>query len=105
MKGRRGKHAQEPKEAVVGAASKAPRVKTREGSFEGKKAAARADKCARGGGIHIKPSHEGLLRKNLGVKAGKKIPAEKLEKAKHSKDPAIRKRATFAENAKHWNHG
>jgi len=105
MKGRRGKRAQELKEAVVGAASKAPRAKIREGSFEGKKAAVRADKCARGGGIRIKPSHKGLLHKNLGVKTGKKIPVEKLEQAKHSKDPAIRKRATFAENAKHWNHG
>jgi hypothetical protein len=59
---------------------------------------------ARGGGIHIKPSHKGLLHKNLHVAAGSKIPAGKLAKAKHSSDPAVRKRAVFAENAKHWHH-
>ncbi len=38
------------------------------------------------------------------------MPAEigrheaKIEKAKHSASPALRKEATFAENAKHWNH-
>ena len=54
--------------------------------------------------IKIKPSHEGLLHKNLGVAADKPIPAAKLEAAKHSESAAVRKRATFAENAKHWNH-
>lgn len=57
-----------------------------------------------GGGIHIKPSHKGLLHKDLGVAAGHKIPAKKLAKAEHSSDPAVRKRAVFAENAKHWKH-
>lgn len=55
--------------------------------------------------IKIKKSHEGLLHKNLGVAAGKPIPEAKLEKAKHSKSAAVRKRATFAENAKHFHHG
>jgi hypothetical protein len=54
--------------------------------------------------IHIKKSHEGLLHKNLGVPQGKPIPSGKLASAKNSADPAVRKRATFAENAKHWNH-
>lgn len=54
--------------------------------------------------IHIKESHKGLLHKDLGVAKGQPIPEKKLEKAKHSEDPAVRKRATFAENAKHWNH-
>lgn len=54
--------------------------------------------------IHIKKSHEGLLHKNLGVPAGSPIPAGKLASAKNSSSPAVRKRATFAENAKHWNH-
>jgi len=54
--------------------------------------------------IKIKPSHEGLLHKNLGVAKDKPIPAKKLEAAKHSSDPAERKRAVFAENAKHWHH-
>lgn len=52
----------------------------------------------------IKPSHEGLLHENLGVKQGEKIPASKLESAKHSSDPAVRRRATFAINAKKWRH-
>ncbi len=52
----------------------------------------------------IKPSHKGLLHEDLGVKAGNKIPASKLERATHSSDPDIKKRAVFAENAKHWSH-
>jgi hypothetical protein len=52
----------------------------------------------------IKPSHEGLLHKNLGVKAGDKIPAAKLAKAAHSSNPAIKKRAIFAQNTKKWSH-
>jgi hypothetical protein len=54
--------------------------------------------------IKIKKSHEGLLHKNLGVAQGKPIPSGKLASAKNSPDPAVRKRATFAENAKHWKH-
>lgn len=54
--------------------------------------------------IHIKPSHKGLLHADLGVKQGAPIPAKKLEKAEHSESAAVRKRAVFAENAKHWNH-
>lgn len=53
--------------------------------------------------IHIKKSHEGELHRDLGVKSGSKIPASKLEAAKNSKDPAVRRRATFALNAKSWN--
>lgn len=53
--------------------------------------------------ISIKPSHKGLLHKNLGVPEGEKIPAGKLAAAKKSRDPAVRKRATFAANAKKWN--
>jgi hypothetical protein len=54
-------------------------------------------------GIHIKPSHKGLLHKDTGTPPGKKIPASKIEKAEGSSDPAVRKRAVFAENAKKWN--
>jgi hypothetical protein len=57
-----------------------------------------------GGGIHIKPSHKGRLHEDINTPEGKKIPASKLAKAAHSKDPAERKRAVFAENAKRWNH-
>lgn len=72
------------------------------GKVRGAKPHARADKRARGGGIHIK--NKGKLHKELGVAEGKKIPEAKLEKAKHSKDLAERKRATFAENAKKFKH-
>ena len=55
--------------------------------------------------IKIKPSHEGLLRKKTKTKAGKNIPASKIEADTHSKDPKTRKQAIFAENAKKWNKG
>lgn len=42
----------------------------------------------------------GSLHKALGVPAGKKIPAAKLEKALHSDNAAIRKKAQFAKNVK-----
>jgi hypothetical protein len=46
----------------------------------------------------IKPSHKGLLHEDLGVPQGEKIPMSKIEAAKNSQDPAIRKRAVFAQN-------
>ena len=52
--------------------------------------------------IHIKESHKGLLHEDTGTPTGEKIPAVKIKKAEHSPDPAVRKRAVFAENAKHW---
>lgn len=56
--------------------------------------------------IAIKPSHEGLLHKDLGVPAGEKIPAGKLNAAKaaakKSGNVAEEKRIVFAENAKKW---
>lgn len=60
---------------------------------------------ASGGGIHIKPSHKGLLHKDLGVLAGEPIPEGKMEKAKAHASPAEKKRIVFAENAKKWHHG
>lgn len=52
--------------------------------------------------LHLK---KGALHKELGVAQGEKIPAKKLEKAAHSSDPLLKKRAVFAENAKKWSHG
>ena len=52
--------------------------------------------------IKIKPSHKGLLHKELGVKQGEKIPEKKLEAAKKDASPAETKRITFAENARKW---
>jgi hypothetical protein len=54
--------------------------------------------------IHIKPQNRGKLHADLGVPAGQPIPAKKLEAAKNSPDAAIRKRAVFAQNAKHFKH-
>ena len=45
------------------------------------------------GKMHMK---EGELHKDLHVPAGKKIPAAKLAKAEHSKNPTLRKRADLA---------
>lgn len=55
--------------------------------------------------IKIKKSHRGLLHKDLGVPAGKKIPAKKLAAAEKGASPALKKRIVFAENAKSWNKG
>jgi hypothetical protein len=44
--------------------------------------------------------HPGALHKELGVKAGEKIPAKKLEKATHSKNPTLARRARLAETLK-----
>ena len=49
----------------------------------------------------IKPSHRGLLHKELGVKQGQKIPESKLQTAAKSSNPALRKRAVFAQNFGH----
>lgn len=54
------------------------------------------------GGVMIRPSHVGLLHKDLHVPMGTKIPAAKIATAKNSPNPAVRKRATFAANAKQW---
>ncbi len=55
-------------------------------------------------GINIKPSHKGLLHKDLGVAKGKKIPSSKLA-IKSTDSPAVKKRKQFAINAKKWNKG
>jgi len=44
--------------------------------------------------------HPGALRKELHVKEGEKIPAAKLKKAEHSKNPILAKRAHLAETLK-----
>lgn len=44
--------------------------------------------------------HPGKLHRDLGVPQGKKIPAKKLEKAKHSKSPSIRREANLAATLK-----
>lgn len=48
-------------------------------------------------GMHMKKN---ALHKQLGVKKGQKIPEKKLEKAEHSKNPLLAKRARLAETLK-----
>jgi len=55
------------------------------------------------GGIHIKPSKVGSLRKHLGVSEGEKIPMSKLAD-KPGDSPAIKKKKVFARNARKWKH-
>jgi phage gp16-like protein len=54
--------------------------------------------------IKIKPSHEGVLHRNMGVKAGRKISTSALDKAEKTASPAEKKRIVFAKNARKWNH-
>lgn len=54
--------------------------------------------------IHINPAHKGELHSELHVPQGKPIPEAKLKAAAHSSNPAERKRANFAENAKKFKH-
>jgi hypothetical protein len=49
----------------------------------------------------INPAHKGLLHRELGVEQGDKIPQAKLEKATHSKNPKLRKRAFLVETLAH----
>ena len=48
-------------------------------------------------GMHMEKN---ALHKSLHVPKGEKIPEEKLEKAEHSKNPKLRKRAILAETLK-----
>ncbi len=47
---------------------------------------------------------KGALHRALGISAGRGISLAKLRKAKQSSSPLMRKRATFAENARKWKH-
>lgn len=52
--------------------------------------------------INIK--RPGLLHTKLGIPQGHKIPMAKLQAAKHSSSPSLRKEANFAINARGFNH-
>jgi hypothetical protein len=58
---------------------------------------------ADGGGIHIKPSHKGLMHRDLGKAPDAPITSSDIAKEK-AKGGAAKKRAVFAENAKKWHH-
>jgi len=51
----------------------------------------------------IDPSKKGALRKKLGAKEGEPIPAGKLEKATHSKDPTTARQARLAQTLRKIN--
>lgn len=55
---------------------------------------------AKGGKIHIKPENRGKFTKYCGGK----VTSECIAKGKRSSDPAVRKKATFAANARKWHH-
>lgn len=46
----------------------------------------------------------GALHKDLHVAQGKKIPEKKIEKAEHSSNPDVRRRAQMAETLKGLRH-
>lgn len=50
--------------------------------------------------IHIKPENKGKFHKAMGVPADKPISQAVIDKGKRSSSPAVRKEATFADNAK-----
>lgn len=52
----------------------------------------------------INPKNKGALHRSLHVPQGQKIPASKLEKAEHSRNPTLRKRAQLAETLKGFHH-
>lgn len=55
---------------------------------------------AGGGKIHIKPENRGKFTKYCGGK----VTSECIARGKRSSNPAVRKRATFAANARKWKH-
>lgn len=55
---------------------------------------------AEGGGIHIKKANKGKFTEYCGGN----VTAECIARGKRSSSPAVRKRATFAANARKWKH-
>lgn len=61
---------------------------------------AMANYSAKGGKIYIKPENRGKFTEYCGGK----VTSECIAKGKRSSNPTIRKRATFADNARKWKH-
>ena len=57
-------------------------------------------KLKKGNKIYIKPKNRGKFTKYCHGK----VTDECIQKGKNSSNPAIRKRATFADNARHFKH-
>ena len=64
----------------------------------------RKQQMLKGAAISINPEHKGWLHKDLGVEGDEKIPLDKEKEALKSPDPAVRRRAQFAINARSWKH-
>ena len=62
------------------------------------------DEFAKGGWIKGATKNKGALHRALNVPEGKKISEKKIEKAEHSKNPTMRKRAALAETLKGMHH-
>lgn len=56
-------------------------------------------RCKSGSGIHIKKANRGKFTEYCGGK----VTSECISRGKRSSNPKIRKRATFAANARKWN--
>ena len=54
----------------------------------------------KGSGIHIKKKNRGKFTEYCGGE----VTNECIQKAKKSNNPILRKRATFAQNVRTWNH-
>jgi hypothetical protein len=50
------------------------------------------------------PSNKGKLHESLHIPKGRKIPVARLEKAEHSDNPLLRKRANLAMTARSFQH-
>lgn len=57
-------------------------------------------RCKNGSKIHIKNKNKGTFT----TYCNGKVTNECIRRGKNSSDPAIRKKATFAANARKWNH-
>lgn len=57
-------------------------------------------KLKNGSGIHIKKKNRGSFTRWCGGK----VTNECIQRGKKSSDPAVRKKATFAANARKWKH-
>lgn len=54
--------------------------------------------------IKLNPAHKGLFRRDVGKSPDQPITEADIQKGEHSSNPAERKRAVFAENARHFHH-
>lgn len=52
----------------------------------------------------VKPSHKGRLHKALGIPQDQPIPLEDLNEAMQSKNPHMRKMASYAKTMRSWKH-